>query len=183
MSELGPGNLPTPSTTKRALVFRKRLLPYSETFIADQGRFLHSYQAAFAGLYYIQSGQSLLQDSQRFILDEDNKMSMLSRLTLRTGLPLSNAWYRAIETFAPDLIHAHFLNDGLDARHLGRQLQVPVITTLHGHDITKPEKRTLLRRGHAGFFATSDKIIAVSNFIADQARAVPSQNWFSTTLA
>ncbi len=96
-------------------------------------------------------------------------MSMMPRLALRLGLPLSNTWYRSIKAFAPNVIHAHFLNDGQDALNLGQQLNVPVITTLHGHDITKAEKKKLFKRSHASFFALSDKLIAVSNYIADQA--------------
>ncbi|TVR11794.1 MAG: hypothetical protein EA401_10250 [Planctomycetota bacterium] len=43
------------------LIFRKRLLPYSETFIAEQGRFLPTWRPLFAGLEFEAGGLPLIQ--------------------------------------------------------------------------------------------------------------------------
>jgi glycosyltransferase involved in cell wall biosynthesis len=151
------------------LVFRKRLLPYSETFIADQGRFLPTWQASFAGLYRQDSGLQLLGDAERLILQDMVPSSFWARFALRSGLRVDNAWSNALETCSPRLVHAHFVNDGLDALRLQRNLQCPVVTTLHGHDITKPQPRPWQGRGSRSLFAGCDRIIAVSNFIAGHA--------------
>jgi glycosyltransferase involved in cell wall biosynthesis len=89
---------------------------------------------------------------------------------LRQGLRGGNAWLEAIASHSPTLIHAHFFNDGLDAVKIGQRLELPVITTVHGHDITKHENATQ-SPANRRFFENVDRIIAVSDFIAEQALA------------
>ena len=89
----------------------------------------------------------------------------------RHGIGGARAWIRTIADESPDLIHAHFFNDGLDALRLGDRLECPVITTLHGHDITKHENAVAQSRANRKFFDTVDKVIAVSSFIAGEALA------------
>ena len=68
-------------------------------------------------------------------------------------------------------MHAHFFNDGLDAVKIGSQLNIPVITTVHGHDITKHENAVAQSSTSRRFFDRVDRIIAVSEFMATQALA------------
>ena len=65
------------------------------------------------------------------------------------------------------MLHAHFFNDGIDALEIGQRLDLPVVTTLHGHDITKHENARAGRR----LFDRVGQVIAVSHFIAEQALA------------
>ncbi len=155
--------------TSTVAIFRKRLLSYSETFIADQGRLLPRYRAVFCGYQKDNSGIHMLDGSQQILLDEYNGMASLSKFMFRHRLGGGKAWIKAIDAQSPALIHAHFFNDGLDAVKLGEQLDLPVITTVHGHDITKHENAVVQSSTNRRFFDQVDRVIAVSEFMAKQA--------------
>lgn len=157
--------------TSTVAIFRKRLLSYSETFIADQGRLLPHYQPVFCGYQRDSSGIQLLDGSEQVLLDDYSSMASLSKFMFRHRLGGGKAWIAAIEKQSPALIHAHFFNDGLDAVELGDQLDLPVITTVHGHDITKHENAVAQSSTNRRFFDRVDRIIAVSEFMAEQALA------------
>jgi len=146
------------------LVFRKYLLSYSETFIADQGRFLTRYQPYYAGLNAELSGKHLLDDMPTFILEKDVSNIALSKFLYRLGI-LNRQWVEDIESKKPNIIHAHFLNDGVDALQLKKRLAVPLVATLHGHDITKHEKKGFSRSKREKLFHRADRVIAVSDYI------------------
>jgi len=157
--------------TSTVAIFRKRLLSYSETFIADQGQLLPNFRSVFCGYQKDMSGLRMLDTATTVLLDDYSRIASLSKLMLRQGLGGANAWIKAIASHSPALIHAHFFNDGLDAVKIGKRLGLPVITTVHGHDITKYENATAQSRTNQQFFANVDRVIAVSNFIAEQALA------------
>jgi glycosyltransferase involved in cell wall biosynthesis len=152
------------SATDSVLIFRKYLLAYSETFIADQGRFLSRYQPAYAGFSHDSSGLQLLQNMPFYILDDYVAYTGLGKLAYRLGRP-AKQWLSAIENRSVNVLHAHFLNDGLDALQLKKRLRLPLITTLHGHDITKREKTSLFKSSRSQLFARCDRFIAVSDYI------------------
>lgn len=159
------------------VIFRKRLLSYSETFIADQGQLLPRYKAAYCGYARDSSGIHLIEKSTRLLLDDYSALAPISKLMFRSGLGGGKAWIEAIRDQDPALIHAHFFNDGLDAVKLADHLSVPVVTTVHGHDITKHENAVAQSQGNRRFFDRVDRVIAVSEFIAHQAlvRGCPEQ--------
>ncbi len=150
-------------------IFRKRLLSYSETFIADQGLFLSRYRPLYCGYARDRSGIELIEKADRILLSDLSRHPGLSKLVFRTGLDGAGAWIDAIGRQQPALIHAHFFNDGIDALKLGKRLGRPVVTTLHGHDITKQPVAGSSRGPAAKFFDRVDCVIAVSKFIAEQA--------------
>lgn len=157
------------SSTSTVLIFRKRLLSYSETFIADQGQLLPHYRPVYCGYTRDDSGLTLIENSERLLLSDYSRGPDLAKLLFRAGLGGAGGWIDAIRQRQPDLIHAHFFKDGIDALRLGRRLGKPVLTTLHGHDITKQPVNGDGRTNAAKFFARVDGVIAVSNFIAEQA--------------
>jgi len=157
--------------TSTVAIFRKRLLSYSETFIADQGRLLPNYRPVFCGYQQDTSGIQLLNGAQQILLDDYSNMVSLSKFMFRHRLGGGRTWIEAIEKQSPALIHAHFLNDGLDAVELGDQIDLPVITTFHGHDITKHENSATQSSINRRFFDRVERIIAVSEFMAEQALA------------
>ena len=157
--------------TSTVAIFRKRLLSYSETFIADQGRLLPTYRPLYCGYQRDDSGLQLLGGSDRLLLDDHSRLGSLSKFLLRQGFGGGRRWIRAIANETPALIHAHFFNDGIDAVKIGARLDLPVITTVHGHDITKHENARAEHSISRRFFEQVDGVIAVSNFIAAQALA------------
>ena len=156
-------------SSSQALIFRKKLLPYSETFIADQGNNLARYRAVYVGFEKDTSGIGLLKDAEKLLLEEFSSSSGAAKLRHRLGFSTNKKWLQALRETQSALIHAHFVNDGIDAVRLGRQLDIPLITTLHGHDITKNEKKSVFKKDAAFLFNRADKIIAVSDYIAGHA--------------
>ncbi len=154
--------------SRKVLIFRKRLLPYSETFIADQGMNLPSYEAVFAGYKKDQSGYGLLLDSKICLLDEYARNAELEKFKIRMGFS-SSLWLKKLKDVQGDVIHAHFLNEGIDGVSIKKHLDIPLITTLHGHDITKVEKGYFKSIKRNRFFECVDKVIAVSDYIYKQA--------------
>lgn len=157
--------------TSTVAIFRKRLLSYSETFIADQGKLLPHYKPVFCGYQKDRSGFDLLTGSTSILLSDHSRLVSLAKLLFRRGLAGGDAWVEAINRETPSLIHAHFFNDGLDAVKLAARLDLPLVTTVHGHDITKHENATTRNPLHRRFFERVNRVIAVSNFIASQALA------------
>ncbi len=158
-----------PDKNSSVLVFRKRMLPYSETFIADQGHFLSRYKATFTGFYIDHSGIDLLSGDSVQVLEQSVTFKGFSKLLFRLGLPVTNDWIESLKKMDANLIHAHFLKDGVDAIQLGKILNIPLVTTLHGHDITKHEKHSNFKKGSQFLFEHVDRVIAVSNYIAQHA--------------
>jgi glycosyltransferase involved in cell wall biosynthesis len=153
----------------RVAIFRKRLLSYSETFIADQGQLLPNYRPVYCGYEKDDSGIQLIEKSDRILLTEHSRMMPLAKLMFRKGIGRGGQWVRAIRESGAALVHAHFFNDGLDAIHLGSLLEIPVLTTVHGHDISKYQNVGAQQKASRRFFDRVDRVIAVSEFIAAQA--------------
>ena len=147
------------------LVFRKRLLAYSETFIADQGKFLSNYHAAFVGFHEDNTGRHLLDDLDVCLQSEHAALYQLARLRLRLGLGLNSTWKQALSRYQPQLIHAHFGPDALAALPIAQSLKIPLVATFHGFDITKNTSSTIYHKKRHLVFEQADKIIAVSNYI------------------
>jgi colanic acid/amylovoran biosynthesis glycosyltransferase len=154
---------------RRVAIFRKRLLSYSETFIADQGQLLPTYEPLYCGYDVDASGQQMIANARRILLSEYSRAPSLSKLRLRHGLGGGRRWLAAIAELNPALMHAHFFNDGSDAIRLVEKLQLPLITTVHGHDITKHDNAGAQLRLRRKFFSRVDRVIAVSNYMAEQA--------------
>lgn len=149
-------------------IFRKRLLSYTETFIADQGQKLPRYRPLYCGFQKDPTGLELIKDSTRIILDDHSVLPALSKLLLRSGIG-GGHWIKALSEHRLALLHAHFFNDGLDAVKIADLLDLPVITTVHGHDITKHANAVAQSRQNRRFFERIDRVVAVSRFIASQA--------------
>ena len=155
--------------TATVAIFRKRLLSYSETFIADQGQFLPAFRPLYCGFHKDRSGIHLIDRAACKLLEDHGSIPGLSKLLFRHGLGGARVWVDAIRSLSPRLIHAHFFSDGLDALRLGHRLGIPVVTTVHGHDITKNANAVSRSRRSRRFFAGVDRVIAVSNFMAQVA--------------
>lgn len=157
--------------TRSVCIFRKRLLAYSETFIADQARYLPTFASIFSGFKKNRSGIELLGDAEKLLLEDFTAWPEVAKIRLRLGFAPNADWLGAIAARDPDLLHAHFLADGVDAIRLGKLLSKPVVATIHGHDITKRDDEAAERRRRRFFFDRIDRVIAVSDFIASRALA------------
>ena len=149
---------------KRVMVFRKYILPYSETFISAQGSMLPSYHADYVGFLVDNTGKDMLPKKNCYVLSDYAVSYNMSKLFYRLGY-VNQKFYHDISSLGSRVIHAHFLNDGIDALRLREKLSIPLVATLHGHDIAKLEKKKWLRKTRKEFFHEVDKVIVVSDYI------------------
>lgn len=104
-----------------ALIYRAPLFNASETFIQAQAASLERYQPLFVGTEA--KGHAT--------------PALAGRLLIRPTI-------ERLRSFAPRLVHAHFATDGLAALGLAEALDVPLVTTLHGYDVSRSRLRMLL---------------------------------------
>ena len=149
-----------------ALVFRKRLLAYSETFVANQGYSLRRYQPRFVGFELDKRGLHHLDRSDVNVLSDHVSHVGWARLPMRAGFAPPRRWVQSLTATRPAILHAHFLNAVTPAWQLAQALGLPLIATAHGNDIAKP-LTPAFRKALAVAFGRCDRVIAVSEFIAD----------------
>jgi glycosyltransferase involved in cell wall biosynthesis len=163
------------------LIYRSDLLPPSETFVAAQGHALRSCAACFAGLRRVPASHLIDPCETTLLTNGDTLSDKLSRrFFLHTGI--APHFIRALQRQHPVLLHAHFAIDAAAALPLQKQLDIPMVVTLHGYDATSSDQalrrhapgRVFLRRktelrARARFF------VCVSEHIRRQAleRGVP----------
>ena len=123
---------------KRVLIWRNELLPASETFIASQAASMRRYHPHFAGLKHIPHGIHL-DPSRRTLLTQNASLvgKLHRRIYIRTGF--APVLERRLKDLQPALIHAHFAPDGCAALPVQKKLDVPLIVTLHGYDVTRSD--------------------------------------------
>jgi glycosyltransferase involved in cell wall biosynthesis len=154
-----------------ALVFRKELLPWSETFIAAQGGALERYRPVFVGFRLGPAGNAYLAGRQRILLAEHAAVPALSRGLLKQFGWVTPGFRRALAAEEPVLVHAHFGTNAPAAIPIARALAVPLVVTFHGADIASTARTSTERARRARVFASAARVIAVSDFIAGRLRA------------
>jgi colanic acid/amylovoran biosynthesis glycosyltransferase len=112
---------------KSVLIFRSELLAISETFIPAQARALRRFSPRFAGLQSVSPGLAV---------PDDSIVAGKRHVRLYKELGIAPRFHQQIRSSAPALVHAHFAVDGVLALPIVRKLQVPLIVTLHGYDVT-----------------------------------------------
>lgn len=160
------------NTFPTVTIFTNRLLNYSETFIRAQGEALKHFSSNYLGSYIVPDGLQLPQNKQNII--RDGFRGKIADVLLKLGW-LSPRIRRIGINLSPQLIHAHFGPSGLNVLPLAKALNVPLITTFHGYDITicTPERR--LGQLHLRFMRNKKRLaddgtlfIAVSDFIKNK---------------
>lgn len=160
------------SSPDNLLIFRNELLHYSETFIPAQVNLLKKYKPYYAGTKILNT--QLLGKSQ-IIAPFEKDSKLYRQLFMLAGYVLPN-WITKVQKINPKLIHAHFGVDGVFALPLARKLQIPLIVTFHGYDITADEcnnsisgwMHRLYKFRRQLLFKQSTTCIAVSQFIRSQ---------------
>lgn len=150
-----------------ALIFRKRILPWSETFIAAQAAALTRYRPVLAGYHRERTGASLVTEIPTVLLDGHSAAGPVEKSLLKQFGRVPPRWLRAIATHEPALVHAHFGSSVVPARHIAANLGIPLIVTYHGLDITvRPTSSAEVERRRMAF-AVADRVIAISRYIAE----------------
>lgn len=159
------------SDRRTAVVFRKRILPWSETFIAAQSGAMTRYVPVLVGYSRDPSGAAYLVGRTQLLLDEHSRFPALEKLLLKSAGRAPPRWLRAIAETRPAVLHAHFGSSALPASRIAKALGVPLVVTYHGMDITVRAKTEAEAERRRRAFAAADRVIAVSEFIANALRA------------
>ena len=156
----------------RVLVFKETLLPPSETFILSQMKALTEYVPTLAGLE--RAYPSLPLPYEPLLLSKNGPSISDARAKLYRRTGTAPVFHSKARRSRPDLVHAHFASGGRSALPLARSLQVPLVVTFHGKDVTVHRRKPDLYRRLG---EDASLFICVSNFIRDRAleAGFPSQ--------
>lgn len=134
---------------KRVVIFRHNILGLSETFIRDQARFLSNWEVQLAGYTRVENGLDVGDLPVTLIRGPQSGRigRRLYQRTRRRGT-VHQPTRRALKKLDPDLVHVHFGTYAVDLWPSVRELDVPVLVTLHGTDINT--YREWWETGHAG---------------------------------
>lgn len=157
-----------------ALIFRERLLAPSETFISEQAKRLSRYRPLMVGLrranpslQYPQP-EVLLRDGCRF---QDRLVASFYR-----KFPIESNFVRCLRAANPSIIHAHFAIDAIQALPIAGKLEIPLVVSLHGFDVTSSDDALRVSRAGRHFLKHRERLfreaaafICVSRFIKDTA--------------
>lgn len=156
-------------------IFRNQLFKGSEIFIQQQAEGIQNYKTCYIGRRI--TGAKPDNVIARVLNDRGDIQSKAAEMF--NALTTSALPYRSVLHQQPlDLLHAHFAIDGLYALSLAQQKNIPLVTTLHGFDVTVSNKDLLKSRSPAWINylihqnkikKQGDKFICVSDFIAQQA--------------
>ncbi|MEU4624598.1 glycosyltransferase [Actinoplanes sp. NPDC023801] len=157
---------------RRVAIWRSAMLLGSETFIRGQGDALTRWTPTYVGATRITSALSRPDDVIAF---PDGPAGRREFLGLRLG-GTSPRLRAVLARIRPDLVHAHFGGDGWLISRTAQQLGVPLIVTVHGHDVTRQPQSPGLhglryRRNLRAVFGRAALVIAVSEMIRDRAEA------------
>jgi colanic acid/amylovoran biosynthesis glycosyltransferase len=153
-------------------IFRAPLFNPSEGFVQAQAAGLVRYEPLLVGLEDKGHVRPELAGGRLIASRAD---SLAIKLLGRPGSLAAR-----LRPYSPVLVHAHFATDGLLALPLARSLGIPLVTTLHGHDVSRSRahmlgsgrlswiRYALLRRR---LIASGDLFLAVSDALRQRALA------------
>jgi colanic acid/amylovoran biosynthesis glycosyltransferase len=119
------------------VVFRIQLLPPSETFIVAQAAAMQRFAPFFVG-WRKMAGIDLPENTS-WTVDDGGLRGKLRELRFRYLGPTREQVAR-LRASAPRLVYAHFAPDGYAAMQLAEELGVPLVTALHGYDVTMSDR-------------------------------------------
>ena len=125
------------NNNKSVIIYRDKLLPYSQTFIISQAENISEYTAFYTGIERIQELDLFIADDRIATLSDITPNSVFWKKAFRLANVLHPQWLKHLRDLSPCLIHCHFGTDGFWAAKLARKIGVPLIVTFHGYDITK----------------------------------------------
>jgi colanic acid/amylovoran biosynthesis glycosyltransferase len=163
---------PEPSTANM-LVFRSALLAYSETFIPAQAEQFRKFIPYYAGLIGV---NGLKLPPERTITPAPSRLLGPMRDAAALFGWLDPGFFQNIRRVHPRLVHAHFEESGMKAMPIAERLNVPLVTTCHGYDVTVETYRwqrypglgAYYQRRRRDFFRRGKLFLGVSRFICDQ---------------
>ena len=151
-------------------IFREFLLNYNEPYIRDQGEALRRYQSHYFGVRHIKGID--LPRERTLVLHNNTRVGRASETVFKL-FGVSPVLVGGLRRLRPALLHAHTGIGGAHVLPLARRLQVPLVVTFHGYEVTATDEtlhrkrdlgRVFLRRREA-MKREGRLFIAVSEFI------------------
>ncbi len=125
------------------LIFRTNLLAPSETFIVAQAAAMRQFSPYFVG-WRRTAGIAIPEDTS-WAVNGGGLWGRLRQLRFHYAGPTREQIAR-LRARDPQLVYAHFAPDGYAAMQLAEQLGVPLVTALHGYDVTISDRAMGARR-------------------------------------
>lgn len=147
-------------------VWKRVWLPPSETFVRNQMDYLSAWRSVAFGVRRMDS--LLSRDSDEILFgDSVRERIALALFRLRGHSPRVT---RFLIEQQVDVVHAHFGSEAVSIWRQCKKARIPLVVTLHGHDIsaaplTKGLAGWRYRRRLRSMFIYASRVIAVSNFI------------------
>jgi glycosyltransferase involved in cell wall biosynthesis len=162
------------------IVYRNELLPPSETFVLAQASAMRRYRPTFLGLRTTEP--SLLSSNDAMLAEPSSLLPRPLRSVAYTAFGVAPALHRPsfikrLKATNPALVHAHFSTDALNAIPIARALDIPLIVTLHGYDVTadqrgiNPLRNAVLAARKRALWQHAALFLCVSEFIRERALA------------
>jgi glycosyltransferase involved in cell wall biosynthesis len=164
------------------VIYRDVLGAYSETFILAQAAALRTYVPTFLTARFTGKREDL--PAEVVAVNRGGPIGMAREYLFRRWgfAPDVDARLRHLR---PRLVHAHFGPDGTTLLPLSRRLDIPLVVTFHGYDVTTSDEFARQSfRGHRWYLQRRGVLqrearhfIAVSNFIRERliAQGFPEQ--------
>lgn len=157
-----------------ALIFRERLLAPSETFILEQAKALRRYGPVLVGLRRAES--QLRHPFSEILLSDGSGLRDKIAARLFRYRPVAPEFFRRLRSVNASVLHAHFAIDGVKALPIAGALDIPLVVSLHGYDITPSDEqlcKTASGRHYlshrAQLFARASAFVCVSQSIRETA--------------
>lgn len=118
---------------KKVLIFRDKLLPYSQTFIKSQAEALKNWDYMY--LTSKVTHQLPIDECRVILIPKILKDKFVQK---NFGFLYRYFYKRFIEKLKGmnfDLLHAHFGTDAIKVAEIAKNLNIPMVVTLHGTDI------------------------------------------------
>jgi glycosyltransferase involved in cell wall biosynthesis len=123
--------------SKKVIIYQDGLLSYSETFIKQQALALVSWKPILVGHKYLGRSLDFSMIQSQLLLP---KRSPLPRRLLYMAYRWLNkadpAGINTLKDINADLVHAHFGTSAVDIWPYAKALDLPMLVTLHGFDIS-----------------------------------------------
>ncbi len=155
------------STDPRVAIWRSAMLGGSETFVRNHGDHLARWRPVYLGATKVES--AIARDSDLIAYPSDRPAFLRLRLT-----GSSPRLRRLLAATGVRLVHAHFGGDGWLVSGTARRLGIPLVVTVHGHDVTRQPSSPgahgiRYRRNLRTMFGRAAVVIAVSEVIRERA--------------
>jgi colanic acid/amylovoran biosynthesis glycosyltransferase len=149
-------------------IYRYTLLNPSETFVRNQAESLQAFTPYYLGMRQV---QGLSTDQSRTLVANSGGLSGRIK-EYATVLGIDSQFVQRVKAISPQLIHAHFGIDGAIALPIAKLLNLPLLVTFHGFDITIKDEFAERKLGQKLYWRRKEKLkqeasgfIAVSEFI------------------